>query len=120
MTPTNPVPLSALAEVALTPDNQRLLDTAAAAAGGPAAWRARKRAEARDLLALSQIAGRLVVQGLDLSEALRILLHLNVPVPCLDAERRFTVAPLAVLGLTYPHEALRQQLPGYAFLQVLA
>ena len=30
------------------------------------------------------------------------------------------VEPQAVLGLTYPQEALRQALPGYSFLQVLA
>jgi hypothetical protein len=119
MTHTSPVPLSALGEVALSPENQRRLDAAAATSGGPPLWRARKLAEARDLLALSQIAGRLTVQALDLDEALRVLLHLRVPVPCLDAQRRFEAAPLAVLGLTYRQEALRQQLPGYAFVQVL-
>jgi hypothetical protein len=120
MTSTRTVPLSALGEVALSPENQLRLDAAGAVSGGPPAWRARKRAEARDLLALSQIADRLTVQALDLGEALRVLLHLRVPVPCFDGQRRFEVAPLAVLGLTYPHEALRQQLPGYAFVQVLA
>src|SRR5438552_19147293 len=101
MTSTSTVPLSALGAVALSPENQQRLDTALAASGGRQAWRARKRAEARDLLALSQIAGRLTVQALDLGEALRVLLHLRVPVPCLDGRRRFEVAPLAVLGLTY-------------------
>lgn len=118
-TPLPPAGLSSLGSVALTAENQRLLDDCSAVAGGPPPWRARKRAEARDLLALGQIAPRLVVQGIEMYEALRAVLMLRVPVPCLDEKRDFVVASHAMLGLTYPHEALRQQLPGYAFLQIL-
>jgi len=113
--------LAALGEVALTAESQRLLDQAAAWSAGPPAWRRRKLAEARDLLALSQIAGRLQLMGLDLHAALRALLCMQVAVPCLpEPAGDLVIADQAVLGLTYPQEALRQQLPGYAFIQVLA
>ena len=114
--------LRALADVTLTPERERQLDVAAAAGGGSAEWRQRKLAEARDLLALSQLAppGRLVVEHLDLSAALRALLILAVPVPCrpggdgpLHVERR------AMLGLHYFEEVLWEAQPGYAFVHVL-
>jgi hypothetical protein len=113
--------LAALAAVMLTAEHQRVLDEAMKGAGGPSVWRCRKQAEARDLLALSQIAPRLKVGWIDLTAALRALLFLRAPVPCRPgAAGELVIAPQAVLGLSYPQEALRQQLPGYSFLQVLA
>jgi hypothetical protein len=114
--------LAALPTVTLTPENQRLLDEARAAAGGTAMWKARKAAEARDLLALSQLAPRLLVQQLDLRESLRALLSLRVPVPCRlpGEDSMLVIGDQVLLGLTYPQEALRQQLPGYGFVQILA
>lgn len=113
--------LAALNDVVLTTDLQRLLDQAAELSGGPAPWRRRKLAEARDLLALTQIAGRLKPMALDLREALRAMLWMQVSLPCLaEPDGELAIADQAVLGLTYPQEALRQQLPGYAFIQVLA
>jgi hypothetical protein len=122
--PRSPLPkdgLSALASVVLTPPNQAFLDQAAASCAGTFVFQNRKRAEARDLLAMAQISSRLQVQFLDLTEAFRALVVMQVPVPCLPAPGgELIIASEAVLGLTYPQEALRQQLPGYAFLQVLA
>lgn len=113
--------LAALAQVTLSPENQRLLDEAMNGAGGPPPWKHRKHAEARDLMALSQIAQRLRVGSLDLTADLRALLLLRVPVPCRPGGvGELVIEPQAVLGLTYPQEALRQALPGYGFLQVLA
>src|SRR5687767_15110557 len=113
--------LTALPDVQLDARHEELLKSAAAVAGGPPPWRNRKKAEARDLLALSQIGPRLVVQQLDLCEALRALLFLRVPVPLRPGERgEFFTANYAVLGLSYPQEALSKQLPGYAFLEILA
>jgi len=114
--------LSVLPEVTLSEQNQRMLDGAVQAAGGDAAWRARKRAEARDLLALSQIAppGRLTVQMIDLRESLRSLLLMRVPVACRpDAQNALRVAHHALLGLVYPREVLRECLPGPSFVQIL-
>jgi hypothetical protein len=121
--PPQPPPggLVALSEVALSVANQRVLDEAVQRAGGPPVWRCRKQAEARDLLALTQLAPRLKVGWVELGEDLRALLYLRVPVPCRPGGAgELVVAPQAVLGLTYPQEALRQPLPGYSFLQVLA
>jgi hypothetical protein len=111
-----------LARVALSPGRTAILESAHAQSGGAAVWRRRKRAEARDLLALSQIAppGRLQAQYLDLSESLRAVVLLEVPVPVRTGQSdSFGVADRAVLGLTYPREALVQPLPGYAFIQIL-
>jgi hypothetical protein len=113
--------LAALASVALSAEAQRVLDEAMKGSGGPPVWRCRKQAEARELLALAQVAPRLKVGWIDLTADLRALLFLRVPVPCRAAAAGdLVVVPQAVLGLTYPQEALRQPLPGYSFLQVLA
>jgi hypothetical protein len=120
-TPVPPGGLADLHLVELTEQNRRLLERALLSAGGPPAWRGRKRAEARDLLALGQISGRLTVQYLDLREALRVAVLVRVPVPLLTPEcPDLALADRAALGLTYPHHALREQLPGYAFIQILA
>jgi hypothetical protein len=85
-TPVPPGGLADLHLVELTEQNRRLLERALLSAGGPPAWRGRKRAEARDLLALGQISGRLTVQYLDLREALRVAVLVRVPVPLLTPE----------------------------------
>jgi hypothetical protein len=121
---TLPIPtegLDSLPGVVLDKRNQGLLDAATAASGGDAAWRARKAAEAHDLLALSQIAppGRLRVTALDLQTALRALLWLAVPVPLQpDANNVLRLSDHAVLALTYPREIIRRPLPGTAFIQI--
>jgi hypothetical protein len=119
--PPPPGGLAALAEVPLGDRYRHMLDEASAAAGGSPMWCRRKKAEARDLLALAQISGRLRVDMLDLGEALRALMWLRAPIPCQPGEGGgLRVADGALLGLTYPEEAIRQQLPGYAFVQILA
>jgi hypothetical protein len=113
--------LAGLPEVRLSAEHQRMLDEAVGRAGGPPVWRRRKQAEARDLLALAQLAPRLKVGWIDLGVDLRALLFLRSPVPCRPGGAGdLVVEPQAVLGLTYPEEALRQAMPGYSFLQVLA
>src|SRR5215475_10624466 len=83
-------------------------------------WRRRKQAAAHELLALAQLSQRITIQYLDLTEAIRTVFTLRVPVPC----RRggvgpFHVAPMAVIGLTYrPEAALRPQ-PGFSFAEIL-
>jgi hypothetical protein len=117
-----PEGLHAVRTVALSPQNEHALSTALAGNGGDTAWRGRKRAEARDLLALGQIAppGRLTVQMLDLRQNLRAMLLMRVPVPCRpDADNKLQVADWALLGLVYPREVLRESLPGPSFVQIL-
>lgn len=114
--------LRSLPSVRLNDRNKWLLGQASRANGGDASWRARKRAEARDLLALAQIAppGRLEVQMIDLRERLRALLLLRVPVPCRpDANNVLRVDDRALVALVYPHEVLSQPLPGPSFVQIL-
>ena len=114
--------LRELDRVQLSGQNQGLLESALREASGDAAWRARKQAEARDLLGLSEIAppGRLTVAWLDLREDLRALLLMNVPVPCRpDSNNRLRVATHAVLGFTYRAEVVRQPQPGHVFFQIL-
>ena len=114
--------LCALPGVKLNPRNQGLLDLATATNGGDPAWRLRKVAEARDLLALSQIApaGRLQVQAIDLREHLRAVAVLGVPVPCRpDAHNVLRVARRALIGMVYPRDVLLRCLPGPSFVQIL-
>lgn len=119
--PIPPGGLAALAKVELDERGEAMLNSAGAEAGGPLPWRNRKKAEARDLLALCRIAPRLQIQQLDLRESLRALLFLRTPVPLRPGEHgEFFTGNYAVLGLTYPQEALSKQLPGFAFLEILA
>jgi hypothetical protein len=114
--------LNALTQVVLNDRNQRLLDGALRTNGGDPPWRARKAAEARDLLALSQIAPprRFQVYSLEMSVALRALLWMQVPVACRpDQGGGLRIADHALLGLTYPRAAICQPFPGTAFMQIL-
>lgn len=114
--------LSALSDVQLTDDLMRRLDEADSMSAGPRPWRYRKRAEAEDLMKLSQIApkGRMQIEFLEMSSALRAAIRLKVPVPCMpDPYGELCIFPYAILGLTYPVEALRKPLPGAAFIQIM-
>ncbi len=107
--------LDRLGEVTLRSDRQRMLDRAAASAGGDALWRARKLAEGRDLLALSQICppGRMVVQTLDFHDDLRAVLSLRVRVPLAPGpDGRLRTADRALVGLVYPRALISQPVPG--------
>ena len=112
--------LSALDKVALSPGHQRMLDAAAAACSGPRWWRTRKWAEARDLLALSQIAPRFRVLDLDMRETLRVRAAMRVTVPCRPgADGQLRIEHLAVLGIMYSQEAVFRPQPGYTFVIIL-
>jgi len=113
--------VAALDEVVLSKWHERMLARAAGGCNGPAAWRNRKLAEARDLLALAQISGRMTVGEIDLRESLRALVRLRVPVPLEpDEAGRLRLADQAVLGVTYRQEAVRLPQPGFSFVQLLA
>jgi len=122
-TPSPPAGLSRLRTERLDPLLERKLEEGFRRAAGSPAWRCRKLAEARDLCLLSQIAParRLAVLSLDFREGLRAMLALRVPVPRRPAgEVSLVVDDLAVLGLTYPAEAIRMPQPGYRFVHVLS
>jgi hypothetical protein len=73
-------------------------------------------------LRLTEIApeGRIGIDWIDLRGALRTPIYLGVPVPCRPRpDGELTIVQGAVLGLTYPPEAVRSSLPGSAFLQIL-
>jgi hypothetical protein len=112
--------LSALGEVQLSLAKQQMLDSARRSCAGPAVWRNRKSAEAQDLLALEEIASRFRVEFLDLRESLRALVSMRVPTPCLpDLEGNLHIAPHIRLGITYPEEALRLPMPGFALVEII-
>ncbi len=113
--PTARPDLNRLGEVTLRSDLQRMMDRAAASAGGDPLWRARKLAEGRDLLALSQVCppGRMVVQTLDLHDDLRAAVSLRVPVPLSPGpDGRLRTADHALVGLVYPRALIAQPVPG--------
>jgi hypothetical protein len=112
--------LSALEKVQLNHANRQMLKSSLSSCAGPAVWRNRKSAEAHDLLALSELAGRLKVEYLDLQESLRALVVMRVPTPCLpDSEGRLRIVPQTRLGINYPEEALRLPLPGFALVEII-
>jgi len=120
--PANDAVLRRLPSVSLAGPHLRQFEMAMTTMCGDPIWRGRKQAEAHDLLALSQVApdGRLAVMSLDLCESLRALMILRVPVPCRpDTANRLPLRDIAMLGLTYPREAITHHLPGYAFVQIL-
>jgi hypothetical protein len=112
--------LSALGKVQLSQTKQQILDSALRSCAGTAVWRNRKSAEARDLLALEEIASRFRVEFLDLQESLRAFIEMRVPTPCLpDLEGNLIIAPNICLGITYPEEALRLPMPGFALVEII-
>lgn len=110
-----------LGQVVLDDSLGSILATAEKLNGGDAAWRMRKRKEARELLALSQIShGRIFVQHLELYDSLRAVVAMVVPVPMMvPPDESLAIGPYAVLGLSYPREALTQALPGADFVTIL-
>lgn len=119
---TPPGGLAALDEVVLPPARESLLAEVSADATGHGSWKARKRAEARSLLALAEIAprGRFRIHYLDLRVELRAVVRLDVPVPTLtDVEQGLVIERGATLGIRYPEEALTRPLPGYEFVEIM-
>ena len=111
--------LSSLPEVPLPPEREALLRGLCEACQGSPAWRARKSAEARDLLALETIAPRLVVLALDLTTELLAIVRMDVTVPCLP-NAEFVEVGQVDLALRYPEQILHGPLPGYALVGILA
>jgi hypothetical protein len=111
--------LTQLAAVSLSPSRQGHLDQAGLRCGGSAVWRARKLAEARELLALEQVCRRVTLFMLDVTADLRARIGLCAPVPCLpDPAQPLVVASAALLELVYREEAVYQPQPGYSFVRV--
>jgi hypothetical protein len=112
--------LSALEQVKLGDPNQRLLDAAHDTCGGPAVWRYRKLAETYELLALSEIAPRFKVELLDLREALRVVVLMQVSVPCQpDATGNPRIVKQTRLGIKYPEEIIRMPVPGFSIVEII-
>jgi hypothetical protein len=112
--------LSDLDRVPLPPQQEDGLRRLREAALGTPVWRARKETEARDLLALEQIADRMLVLGVDATTELRALVRLRAPVPCMPpGARDLVLADEVDLALLYPEEILRSPLPGFAIVEIL-
>jgi hypothetical protein len=115
-----PFGLSDLAKVQLDATQTEILERAIKSSSGPPAIRARKRAEAHDLLAMSQLASRLNVVELDLSCSLRAAIHLRGPVPCRPtSDGPLKIEDATILGLNYRHESFAKPTPGWGFFQLL-
>jgi hypothetical protein len=113
--------LGALAGVELNAHHGAMLAAARAACGGSKPWRCRKIAEARDVLALAQLSGRLLVFGIDLATDLRLHCLMRVAVPLLpDPAKPPRVGDTAQLGIVYREAGMFTAQPGYSFVQILA
>ncbi len=111
--------LASLNEVPLSSLNQRRLEQVSAELGGEAPWRDRKKSEARQLLALEQLAGssRMRVTSLDVEQDLRAAVWLDVPVAMTPApDGTLNVVRGAVIGIVYPQVILSMPLPGFALV----
>jgi hypothetical protein len=81
---TDPLPgLSNLDSVLLLPEHEEQLARLRKYSLGSPTWRMRKYTEARDLLALVQIAPRMTLLALEGTTALRAIVRLRTTVPCL-------------------------------------
>lgn len=114
------VGLTDLEAVELTEERARFLAEQEAACRGTRPWRLRKLAELRTLLRLDQIVPRLSLVHADVRTGWHALVALECPVPVRaeDADD-LEVAPRCALALGWPERALREPLPGHAFVGVL-
>jgi len=114
--------LASLNEIPLTTLNLRRLEEASTGMQGMKGmepWEDRKKSEARQLLALEQLAGpsRKRVVSLDLDQDLRAAVWLDVPVAMTPApDGTLKVARGAVIGIIYPQVILSMSLPGFALV----
>ncbi|MBW2383607.1 MAG: hypothetical protein JRG92_08225 [Deltaproteobacteria bacterium] len=117
-----PPSLADIPTLPLSPANQEILDSLAEDMLGTAAWRRRKLAEARGLIALSQIAPRLVIRALDLrTDLLAMVDLLDTPVACLTpGANEIHRAHGAQLAIVYPEEILVKPIAGTRSIRVLA
>ncbi len=113
--------LAALDDQRLNSRHRRMLQLACQTAGGSPVWVRRKTAEARDLLALSELAPqRLHVDSLSLGEELKAICRVRVRVATRGSnDQEVEIAERALLGLSYPRQALLEPQPGYAFFSIL-
>lgn len=119
MTKTARPGLASLDEIDLSPLNQRRIELVSADVQGDDPWRARKKAEARQLLALEQLAGpsRMRVAGLDLEQDLRAAIRLDAPVAMTpDDDGTLNVVQGAVVGIVWPRVILTMPVPGFALV----
>src|SRR5262245_52711913 len=112
--------LTRLQEVELAPAYRQIYQQVAAACAGPEPWRRKKLLTTYELLALSQISTRLVVQYVDASAAFRAVFLMTVPVPCRrGGQGPLVVESVAQIALTYRAEAMVTPQSGFSFLEIL-
>ncbi len=113
--------LADLPTLPLISQNQSTLDRLCTESLGPPSWRHRKRIEAQGLIALSQIAPRLVIRHLDLRTDLVAIVELrDTPVPCMrPGQSDFELADGALLAIRYPEAILVGPIPGTLPVRVL-
>ena len=120
--PQRPPGLADLATLELATESKTLLDLAAAESLGSAVWRRRKLAEAHGLLALAQIAPRLVLRHLDMRTDLVVLIELrDTPVACMrSGASEVHIERGALLAIEYPEAIIAAPIPGTRPVRVLA
>lgn len=114
--------LGSLDQITLTAADEHMLAVAAASMQGVAPWPDRKLSEARQLLALGQLAGskRMQVRELNLEQDLRAKVWFDVPVAMTpDSTGALRIEQGAVVGIIYPRVILSMPLPGYALTSLL-
>jgi len=113
------VNLSELGDFVLNGFYQSHLESAMKTCAGSGSFQKRKEIEYREFLALAQISGRINPLAANLEQALQFHFILNAPVGVLNSKNELEIKDWAHISLTYPEEALRKAMPGYAFVRVL-
>jgi len=113
--------LASLLQVPMPEPKRQALERAGAAALGSKRWQVRKRLELQKLFALEEIAPRLTVRAADVTTELRVMVTLDVPVPCWPAGADdLEIVYGAELVLHYPEAILQGPLPGHAVVEILS
>jgi hypothetical protein len=115
------VGLDGLRDFELSDRGTAMLDQAIGHCTGPARWQSRKIAEAREILALAEMAppGRMSVEYLDVASEIRAACRMQVPAPWRREDGEVCISNSATLGMVYPERAVTQQIPGFGFIELM-
>lgn len=114
--------LNALDRIEFDAASMKRMDDARRKIDASTAWGRRKLAEYGDVVKLDQAARyRMKLADCQLAAApLHMMVAMNVPVPRTpNTDGELRTGELAVLGIVYPEDVLRQPLPGSFFVEVL-
>lgn len=116
------IDLQDLSKVLLNEQHQQMHDHAIAQMADDEPWSSRKSQELHDALAMAQMTreGDLDIIAIDVTDDLRLLMHMHVPVPLMPKPGgALQIVDHAVIEMRYPRSIMTQSLPGTAFVRMI-